>query len=323
MSFYWKTRTLISGDYREVERNLIEYNNKKVIAKYKGKEDIYCVIRVFSDEGGLFCLWFKALEGIRYSLQNGFIPVIDMQTKENILTTKAQRKQINIWEKFFEQPVKDYHYEDVKNKPNKVIIENPMGPIDYCELCYSPEILSYWRKLVNKYSRYSGEVIKSIDLYEKKFGDMSDTLGVLARGTDYLNPALGHLIKLGTEDIADIIDEKLEKYNLKRVFVATEDSNILDALKEKYGDRLMYVEQKRYKGETKAMLGHLDDYVKDAVDMNIAYLTAMHLLSRCEYFWGAKTTGSMGVNLMRLNGFKEFELWKSPLDINLYDETKL
>jgi len=28
MSIYWKARTLISGDYRELERNYIEYHKK-------------------------------------------------------------------------------------------------------------------------------------------------------------------------------------------------------------------------------------------------------------------------------------------------------
>ena len=36
MSFYWKTRTLISGDYREVEGHLREWKNQKTIKKYKG-----------------------------------------------------------------------------------------------------------------------------------------------------------------------------------------------------------------------------------------------------------------------------------------------
>lgn len=38
MSLYWKTRTLISGDYREIERNIIAYKNNKVIKNIKRKK---------------------------------------------------------------------------------------------------------------------------------------------------------------------------------------------------------------------------------------------------------------------------------------------
>lgn len=322
MSFYWKTRTLLSGDYREIERNLIEYKNAKVIKKYKGKKDIYCVIRLHSDEGGLFCLWFKALQGIHYSLKNGFIPVIDMQTKENILTTKKQRKTINIWEKFFEQPIKDVHFQSVKNLPNKVVIENPTYSFDYEKLVNNPTIRNYWRTMVSKYIRFSDEARANIKKYEDVF-ENKKVLGVLARGTDYLNPSLGHLTKLNNEEILRNIENKLDECQCEKFFLATEDSNILNAVKDYFRDKVIFVEQKRYDGTQAKKLGQMEDYVRDAVDMNLAYLTAMYYLSRCDYFWGSATTGSKGVYLMKNCDFKSFEFWKEPLDLEEYDINRL
>lgn len=319
MSFYWKTRTLISGDYREIEKNIIEHHNRKIIQKYKGKEDIFCVIRLHSDEGGLFCLWFKALEGIRYSLQNGYIPVIDMQTKENIFTTKKQRKQENVWEKFFEQPIAGLGYSDIKRKPNKIVLENPVGPVDHYELVRNPNILNYWRKLVHKYLRYSDEAQKEIEKYSKLFSEADRVLGVLARGTDYLNPALGHLTKLHIPEIIETSEKRLKEYGCNKIFLATEDSSILQAMKDKFGERLLYVEQKRYEGQQGTKLGQLKDYLDGAIGMNLAYLAAMHYLAKCDYFWGSLTTGSMGVFLMREEGFKAFDVYQQPEDLIKYN----
>ena len=70
----------------------------------------------------------------------------------------------------------------------------------------------------------------------------------------------------------------------------------------------MYVEQKRYQGTQKDLLGHLDDYKTDAVAMNGAYLAAMHYLSQCKCFFGGLTTGTVGVYLLS-DGFEKFEYW--------------
>ena len=307
MSFYWKTRTLISGDYREIERNMIQYHNRKVVEKYKNRTDIYCVIRLFSDEGGLFCLFFKAIAGISYAIQNDYIPVVDMQTKENIFVSKADRKHINAWEFFFEQPM-GVKYEQVKDKPNKIILENPVGPADLFRLEAVPEHVQYWRALCKKYIKYSSQVQELIAQYAEMFSQNDKVLGVLARGTDYLNPGVGHPVQPNCDVIIRRSEELMQKYNCNKIFVATEDETILKRMKEKFGDHLLSVAQKRYSGEQSDKLGHLSDYKQNAIQMNQAYLTAMHYLAQCHYFFGGMTTGTVGVYLLS-SGFDKFEYW--------------
>lgn len=323
MSFYWKTRTLISGDYREIERNMIAYRNRKVIEKYMGTEEIYCVIRLFTDEGGLFCIFFKALAGISYSIQNGFIPVIDMQTKENIFFDKKARKKINAWEMFFEQPA-GVTFEQIKNKTNKIVLENPTGPSDLFELLAAPEVVKYWRKLCEKYIHCHASVSEIIQKYEREFAGGDRFLGVLARGTDYLNPAVQHALMPPLKELLAGAKELMERNQCNRVFVATEDEEILQAMKQEFGDELLFVDQKRYRGEQQDKLGHLSDYINGAIEMNRSYLAAMYLLAKCQCFFGGYTTGTPGVYLLS-NGFEEFKVWyqgtngrndKKTLDIN-------
>lgn len=297
MSFYWKARTLISGDYRELERNFIQYKNKKVIEKYKGKEEIYCVCRLFSDEGGLFCLFLKALAGISYSIQNGFIPVIDMQTKENIFVSKQERKTINVWECFFEQPA-GISYEDVKNKPNKIILENPTGPNELFKLMMVEDTRKYWTKLCEKYIHYAEPVKMKIQEYEHLFEEQDKVLGVLARGTDYLNPGVGHAVQPSIEQIIEAVRKILNEHHCNKIFLATEDINILNALKLEFQDSLLYIEQKRYQGEQHDKLGHLKDYHNGAIEMNQSYLAAIHYLAKSDCFFGGMTTGTIGVYIL-------------------------
>lgn len=307
MSFYWKARTLVSGDYREIERNLIAYKNEKVAKKYAGKEPIYCVTRLFSDEGGLFCLFVKALAGISYSIQNGYIPVIDMQTKENIFLDKQGRQRTNAWELFFKQPA-GVSYAEIKEKPNVIVLENPQGPANLFELSYAPEMVQYWRTVCKKYIHYSDEVTAMIQRYASMFGQDDRVLGVLARGTDYLNPGVGHPVQPSVEEVITKTRQSMDKNRCDKIFLATEDDTILEKMKQEFGDKLYYVDQKRYQGVQKDKLGHLSDYKAGAIDMNRAYLAAIHYLSQCCCFFGGITTGTVGVYLLS-DGFEDFEFW--------------
>lgn len=307
MSFYWKARTLISGDYREIERNVIAYRNQRVINKYAGREPIYCVTRLFSDEGGLFCLFVKALAGISYSIQNGYIPVIDMQTKENIFLDKQQRKEKNVWEFFFKQPG-GVSFAEVKGKPNCIILENPQGPANLFELSYAPEMSAYWRKLCSKYIHFNDDVERLIDSYKDMFTPTDRVLGILARGTDYLNPGVGHPVQPQIDEVIEAVSSSMERNHCNKLFLATEDETILKRMQEEYGDILCYVNQKRYQGMQADKLGHLQDYKSGAILMNQSYLTAIYYLSRCCCFFGGITTGTVGVYLLS-QGFEEFQFW--------------
>lgn len=56
----------------------------------------------------------------------------------------------------------------------------------------------------------------------------------LARGTDYLNTAVGHSNQPGIKDLEKEINIIREKYECNKIFLATEDADILDGLKSVY-----------------------------------------------------------------------------------------
>ncbi|MBR3306618.1 MAG: hypothetical protein IKI75_05115 [Lachnospiraceae bacterium] len=307
-SFYRKTRTLIAGDLREIEKNRQDARNAKVLEKYGGREDIYCVLRMYSDEGGLFNYFLKGLSGISYSIQHGYIPVMDMQTKENIFVSDAQRKDTNVWEAFFEQPA-GVSFAEVKNKKNVIVLENlrmPEGGL--LHLTRQPQQSAYWRKLCKKYLHFSKPVLEEIDKYKAAFDSKKRWLGVLARGTDYLSLGVGHAVQPDKDTLIEKLRAVKEEYSCDGVFAATEDEELLDILKESFGDSLMYLDQKRYRGKQEVKLGQQADYRENAIAMNITYLAAIWYLSRCNCLVTANTGGATGAYILS-EGYEYIHCW--------------
>lgn len=307
-SFLGKTRTLISGDFREIERNCINAKNARVIKRYKGKEDIYCILRLYTDEGGLFNFFLKALGGISYSIQHGYIPVIDMQTKENIFCDAKERKTENAWEFFFEQPA-GVSFDEVKDKKNKIILENPRMPGGTMQsLLHMDKQTAYWRKLCRKYIHFTSAVNAEIEKYKDEYDKTDIWLGVLARGTDYLSKGVGHAVQPDMDTLAEKIRSVKKEYGCRRIFLATEDLQILDALNDAFPGEIMTVEQKRYRGKQDEKLGQKEDYRRDAIAMNISYLAAIHYLSKCSCFITADTGGASGAYLLS-EGYEYTHCW--------------
>lgn len=302
MSFFRELRTIISGDYREFEKNYIEAHNKKILNKYKN-HNIYGILRVHSDEGGLFCLFLKVIGGIRFCKQHGIIPVVDMQTKENIFTTPSERRNNNAWEYFFEQP-SDISYLSVKKCKNKIILDNPTGPGFALATIDNKDSINYWRKLVNKYIKPSKEVLSILEKYECQITN-HNCLGILARGTDYKkSTASGHPIQPSCEELIEKAKYYISEKKVTKIFLATEDQDILDKMTSSFGEMILSIPQKRYTSDVTCKLGHMKDYAKDSIEMNRSYLASILMLSKCNYFISGISGGMLGTYLFS-EGFDE------------------
>jgi hypothetical protein len=102
------------------------------------------------------------------------------------------------------------------------------------------------------------------------------------------------------------------------VFVATEDKDILNVLKAEFGDKLLFLDQRRYSSkdmQSDQLLAQIKEKdkernpIKDALD----YYAAIYLLTRCCCFIGGRTGGTKGVLLMN-NGFEYQKIY----DLGLY-----
>ena len=197
----------------------------------------------------------------------------------------------------------------------------------YVTLPFTPEdaddtntirVVNYYSVMYAKMLRRKGELDLSIlqpsFLEEMKtYGDAvirdQRMLGVLLRGSDYITSAMGGFSKpRQVAEVAPMIRKWFEEGGYDRIFLATEDGDLLDDMVKTFAGKVISVSQERYRvsdfREGMTTISELDRarhpgraydaYVEDAT---VNYLYALYMLSRCEAFMYSCHCG--GVSLAR------------------------
>lgn len=259
---------------------------------------------------GLFAYYVTMLARIEYALRHQMIPVIDMKNYANTFHRENEVGKINTWELFFEQPCKVSLEEALSSGKARYVWNDipSYHPNDSLDFLYNDEIVSYYHSVAEKYIQFQPTVMKVLKDKEKEifgkeeFNKRERILGVLARGTDYtgLRPYFNP-IQPDLEQIIRKIDEYCRRFSCEKIYVATEDADILARLIEIYGDRLLYTDQKRI-GKIATYLYENQEFIdRDPYERGIEYLTSIYLLSRCNGLIAGRTTGTVGVCVMAEN----------------------
>ena len=179
-------------------------------------------------------------------------------------------------------------------------------------------VVNYYSVMYAKMLRRKGDLDLSIlqpsFLSEMKtYGDAvirdQRMLGVLLRGSDYITSGMGGSSRPRTvEEVSPVIAEWFREGKYDRIFLATEDGDLLDDMVKTFGRSVISVSQERYRvadfREGMTTISELDRarhpgsaydaFVEDTV---VNYLYAIYMLSRCEAFMYSCHCG--GVSLAR------------------------
>ena len=190
-------------------------------------------------------------------------------------------------------------------------------------------IVNYYAVMYVKMLRRRGDLDLSVlqpgfldDL--RTYGDavMGDRrmLGVLLRGSDYVTSTMGGASRpRGVDEVAPTISRWLDEGGYDKIFLATEDADLLDAMMAAFPGRVICVAQERYRvsdfREGVTTISELDrerhpgnEYDEFVEDATVNYLYAIYLLSRCEAFMYSCHCG--GVSLARqFNGDRYRKLY--------------
>lgn len=291
---WWLYRRIMSHN-----KLYVKHYNKRVYgySTSYGKENPDKTFYIIRSEKnwGLMILYQHALKGIEYALSRGYIPVVDY-SRDNMYQPH-KRKGKNAWELFFKQPA-GYSLKDIQRSKNII-----MGSLhdEKFEKPYTKEWIDRYVPFVERiqFSDYAKEYLDEV-YYKTVCGkENCRILGVLGRGTDYVTLSPNeHAVVPTPNQLIEIVNRKqLDWGEYDYIFLATEDENILNTFSDYYKEKLLFIEQKRYKTDTKgktlSQMNQRDDLYKRGLE----YLSAIYILSKCESLITCRVGGGLGASL--------------------------
>lgn len=230
-SLLWKKR----------ERSFGEENPDKKIV----------VLDYACDDEGIGSITMCAFAHVMWMRDRGYIPVMNLHTYPNQYLNSTNE---NMWEYFFE-PVSSVTVNDAYR--SKYVIAAPENDISWCDFHINPYQREYMESCVaqtdfKKIVRINGETKEHIDAkMPKEIREGKRILGVVARGTDYREEAAVKTNKSWRINVVKIdafieaCDYYKKKLDCDYIFVATEDKEYFERFRERFGEDLLFISQKR------------------------------------------------------------------------------
>ena len=239
---------------------------------------------------------------IRVDYEMAGIMAIVKSTLSHIVYAK---EPFNVWTKFFTQPCK-YDLCDIKHSKNLIISKNIQVPykkygINVDALYGDKFLLAKYKQEFKSNIHFNTETQHFMkNTFDKIIGGKR-CLGVLARGTDYLDcHPKGHPVQPEPLVLLKKAEEVMKKFDYHYLFLATEDKRIHDVFNKHFGERLLFNNQKLLSSMSNTKyISQLNDKdgLKSEKDI-LNYLSSLYILSKCNAFIGGCTAGTIGAYMM-------------------------
>jgi len=299
-------------------KSLLQEYKKRERRFSKGNENpekTFYVISYDYDTQGLFAIVKSVLSHIMYATDKGWIPVVDLKNYH----CQYQHGDGNAWEQFFQQPC-GYTLDDIQR--SKHVVRSYYGMYPYNTYDFYVDVLDRpeeCHRIAEVYKKYIKPQPKVLEYMEKMKSDLQidkKTLGVLCRGTDYLNrKPKYHPRQPEPEAVVNDACLVMEQNGYETVFVATEDELVLELFKKKFGGKVKQINQPRL--TLKKSQQYLSD-IKTETDtrnkMALDYYTALYILSQCPSLLAGRTAGTLGAVFMS-EGYE----WTQFYDLGYYE----
>ena len=202
-------------------------------------DKVFYVIWRDSLGSGFFSNFTQVLSHIRYAEGLKMTPVVDFENFRTLYNVdEAVHGTRNAWEYYFE-PVSPYSLAEVY-RSKKVIFSSGSRPYGL-RLADSAE----YREFVDRHIRLQPWVEERIARWSGEFSGHR-VLGIHFRGKE-INTSAGHAFGPTVEQVIRHTDDLLDRFDLERIFLVTEEAAFVEPLRSRYGDRLFMTDAFRAK----------------------------------------------------------------------------
>lgn len=263
---------------------LLKYRERRSKG-FQPKEPFYFILRRESGISGICSDMMVYLEHLNYMESNypKAVPLADMQNYANSLMDPADVGKYNAWDILFE-PL-GASVEQAYASKNYILsrsLERPQIRMNVSAqwLMAPNEDLEKWSALFHKYFIFNSSTRCFFQkLYQEVFPKQGRCLGVLCRGTDYIQMRpCGHPIQPSAAQMIQKCQQELKWQNYDYLVLATEDQGIAEEFRRTFGNKCVLTknEYSPYKG------GAYIDNIVGRAQNSLQYLGQLYLLSRCQ-----------------------------------------
>lgn len=291
--------------YLDIKKRITKYRHRERRCSYgdENPDKTFYVIGMTYTTAGLYAIVKSIFCHIVYANFKGYVPVVDMKNFNSQISDGVDSEK-NAWELYFQQPG-GFYLQDISR--SKKIIKS-------CSLPYpkgveigldTPMTADFHAEFSSQYKKFIVPTPEVLAYAQQKLesvvGNRKRVLGVLCRGTDYVeSKPSGHPIQPTAEQAIAKAKEVMGQYGYDYVFLATEDKRIFNKFHEAFGDKLLFSGQKLYDGlKGKKFLSELapTDYSEKWHNI-VDYFSTIYILSKCDGLLAGLTCGSICAYLM-------------------------
>lgn len=329
--YYGKQFIFHHKDYVKARKIRLENREYKTSYGKENPDKTFYLLRKNPEKTGILSCYLSELAQISLIEDKGIIPIMDMQTKHyDLIHNEEDGPDINAWEHYFE-PLNEYSVNDALKSKNVIVgygFTVPEGKIFFNNDVITKETIAKWSELDSKYIRLKSNVKAEFDKeYEqlikgkRVLGSMfRDCYVALANSRDKNDPAYlshpgiqSHPIQPDIYEWSDFLEKKMVEWNCDYLYIVCETTCTLDYLKERFGDKLIFVERKRrivdellYGKYLESEKEFYNNYSN--VASNIDYLKEVYLLSKCTSLMTCKNSGSIVAGLWNKGQYENYEI---------------
>lgn len=301
------------------ESNKIEF---KQYGKKNPKKNIY-LIDIKEDKAGFFALFRWVLSALVFAERFSFIPVVNYSKCAYSELEKINGTH-NAFEYYFEQ-VSDITCEEVYESKNVFfhrLVYNEYIEKEYncydenlqCGYIVTEEYLQCLAKMVQKYIRLNEKTksILNVDIHRLLYSNnkKSRTLGVHIRGTDYAQKLPNHPEIISMDDCIREIKKAMSQCYFDHIFLATEDSRILDQMKKEFQEQLVYYTDVNRASTDKIIIQNNSGRENNFYLNGLEVLRDVYTLASCDGFIGGLSQVSFAVRIFKYSFNETFEYIK-------------
>lgn len=280
----------------------------------KGEKFYYSIIPI--PRAGLMALFAEFIRSCNDALSKGYLPFIDMQNSSNMYLEEDKIEKENAWEYYFTQApyVSGKSLNKIYKEENIIIPSMYMKSASNIDLVKNKQARIDLRKTRQELFRVQDEIIKKANIeYQRVFSGIDNikVLGCIYRGTDFKNvkPA-NHPIPPDLNEFAETLKLNMKKWNCEYVFLATEDEDALEYMKGVFNNKLLYINQVRYRNTGDKFLAEIENNrPNDRYLRGLEYMTAIICLTKCNYLIASRTGGLSGTLLLKENDFDDMYIF--------------